>query len=160
MAKRDGLIDKLPRRPAIEKDEVKFQDEVDAAKLNITDRRPAALAATWRDLRVAQDELEEHAKELEILLEAHKQVMDDAYDVEDLDSLRLTDGDSVGKEFELSAVVTDGAALRRWCFANKLSDGLTLPWARLNALVKDLLKSGQPLPDGVKPYSRVKFVWR
>lgn len=55
-------------------------------------------------------------------------------------------------------IITGKEAHRRWCVANGYDREMTLPWGTSNSLMKEALLSGQPLPAGVRPFNRPKFV--
>jgi hypothetical protein len=158
MGKYAGVVEKLPKLPP---EDLKYQDEVNATKEIIDARTAAALAQGYRDVRAALDELGERERELNLLLEAHKQLLEDAYESEGVDALKLADdGSTIATQPEPNAKIEDPVAFRRWCIDNGLGSALTLPWTTANAMVKELLLAGKPLPPGVKAYVRTKVVWR
>lgn len=158
MGKYTGVVEKLPKLPP---EDLKYQDEVNATKEIIEARTGAALAQGYRDVRAALDELGDRERELNLLLEAHKQLLEDAYENEGVDAIKLTDdGSTISTQVEPNAKIEDHATFRKWCVANGLENALALPWTTANAMVKELLVAGKPLPPGVKAYVRTKVVWR
>ncbi len=63
-------------------------------------------------------------------------------------------------QHEPYAQVTDRDAVREWAITSGLERSLTLPWQTLNSHMKELLVLGEPLPKGVKIWSRTKISFR
>jgi hypothetical protein len=119
------------------------------------------LARVYRDLRGVKDMLEGHVSNINLLIEAHAQMMAEQFEVEGTKSLSLSDGigGSVRVQYEPQAKVVDRDAFREWCIREGLERQLMLPWQTTNKLTKDALLNGEPEPDGVTAEARAKFVF-
>ena len=119
---------------------------------------PSTAAAVWAELRGVEETIEESASETRLNLEALKQILIDAYEREDVSSLKLVTGDTVRTQYEPYAKVIDKDLHRQWAMDNGLKRSLSLPWQTTNALTKELLLKAQPAPAGVEATSNVKVV--
>jgi hypothetical protein len=119
------------------------------------------LARVYRDLRSVKDMLEGHVSNINLLIEAHAQMMAEQFEVEGTKSLSLSDevGGTVRVQYEPQAKVVDRDAFREWCIKEGFERQLMLPWQTTNKLTKEALLNGEPEPDGVTAESRAKFVF-
>jgi hypothetical protein len=119
------------------------------------------LARVYRDLRGIKDMLEGHVSNINLLIEAHAQMLSEQYEVEGIKSLALNDGigGTVRVQYEPMAKVVDRDAFREWCIKEGLERQLMLPWQTTNKLTKEALLNGEAEPDGVTAESRPKFVY-
>jgi hypothetical protein len=120
----------------------------------------AGFATRWAELRAEKAALEQQLKDVELGLEAHAQLMSDAYDAEGVARVVLADGQSIGRGEEPHAVIVDPHVFRRWCIEQDLGNLMSIPWQTANTLVKERLIAGQNEPPGVKAYMRTKFSLR
>lgn len=182
MGKYDDL--KLPRLPAEHKEGGDaYQERIDLKKAAIEAKTPTELAARYRTVRKGQErdpqaiealldeagiylskeELEGLVKARNLELAAVEQLLIDAYEAEDLSSLKLADGASVSTQVEPYVVVQDKAALRDWLAASghkELLDTLVPTWQTLNALLKERLAEGEEPPPGTSAFLKHKIVLR
>lgn len=156
MGKYDEVIKKLKPLP-IEKPA--WQEKVRLVKLDI-DLSTSGLALAWANLRAEKKRIEEELSQFEVVLEAHKQLIVCAYEIDSITSMKLVDGKSVSVQPEPHAVVEDREEFRLWCIEEGLERSLTLPWMTTNSLTKERLLQGEKEPDGVKAYIRDKLVLR
>lgn len=119
------------------------------------------LARVYRDLRGVKDMLEGHVSNVNLLIEAHAQMMAEQFEVEGTKSLTLDDmlGGTVRVQYEPQAKVVDRDAFREWCIAEGLERQLMLPWQTTNMLTKQRLLDGEAEPPGVTAEARAKFVY-
>lgn len=158
MGKYTDVLLKLPKFTDTEN--VRFQALVAAFKGTVTDRSAAALARAYHDARVKKDALEDQVSSLNVEIEALVQLLDQAYEEEGVQTIKLENGASVAAEPEPYAAVLDREALRAWTVAQGLERLLSLPWQTTNSMTKEALLAGRPLPDGVEAFSKPKFVLR
>lgn len=121
-------------------------------------RYASTIADVYTELRRVEDALEEHAKEVRLLLAAYGQLLVEQYKVEGTTSLKLASGYAVRTQPEPQAQVIDKEAFRKWCIEHGLGEALVLPWPTTNSLTKERLLDGQAEPDGVKAYIHTKIV--
>lgn len=182
MGKYDGL--KLPALPADYKEGGSaYQERVDKKKVEIGQLTSAELAARYRAVRkgserdpdtlgaaleaagfvLSKEELEGLVKSRNLELVAVEQMLVDAYEAEDLSSLKLADGASVSTQVEPYVVVEDKAKLREWLLANghaELLETLVPTWQTLNSILKERLTEGQEPPPGTSAFLKHKIVLR
>lgn len=129
----------------------------------------------WRDLRAAKDEIEEILSNINLLIDAHIAVIEEKYEGDGINSMKLEDGFSLSmnpdpiavfetegetKEEREESRKTSQEKFRQWCVKNGLTKSLRLWPATMQALIKEMLEGGQPLPPGVKAHFRNKFTPR
>jgi len=156
MGKYDKVLDKLTKMPVAD---VSWQAEVETAKskIQLTDTE---LIQAYVGLRGEKDQADEVLSHINLMLEAYKQLLADAYEAKGITSMKLDTGPSVSIQLEPKAKVEDRDAFREWCIENDLERSLVLPWQTANALTKERLLKGQPEPDGVTAYIYTKIVLR
>lgn len=115
-------------------------------------------ARTFAELRGVEEILAEWTSETNLNLEALKQLMESAYENEDVSSLRLANGDTVRSQPEPYSKVVDKDAFRQWAIKEGLERSLQLPWQTTNALTKERLLKGLPEPTGVTATVKTKWV--
>lgn len=157
MGKYTDVVRGLPRAEA---EDQSFQQRVDQIKPEFPNRKPAALAKEYRALRLDREALDAQLAALNARLTAVEQLLWDSYEQDGLSSVKLDDGSSVSVQPEPAAQVQDRDALRAWAVANGMERALTLPWQTVNAVTKQRLLDGDPLPDGVAATVRTKTVLR
>jgi hypothetical protein len=146
-------------------EDASYQDHVNQRKAELRAgegfrETPVTLAADYALLRAAEDQLEAELKELRLSIEATTQMLAEQYEAEGMTSVRLASGASVSIQMEPHAVVKDKDAHRLWAIANGMERLLMLPWGTTNAITKERLLAGQPEPDGVEAFTRIKTVLR
>lgn len=156
MGKWDEAVKTLPKIG----EEANYQFRVDQAKAEIADRDPSSLAATFVDLRLRKDAIEDGLSAVNLRIKAVEQLLTDAYEAAGITATKLLDGSSVSKQLEPVAQVTDDVAFWQWCQDNDLGKLMKLPYQTANSLVKDRLTRGEPTPPGVAAYVRTKIVLR
>lgn len=118
----------------------------------------STFARCYATLRRIENELDEHTKEVRLLLKAYEQLTINQYEVEGTMNLKLDTGASVRVQPEPYAQVIDRDAFHDWCRANGLERSMQLPWMTTNSLTKARLLDGQPEPDGVRAFVNTKVV--
>jgi len=154
------LLKTMPRSYGLEPT---YQQKVDVVKnviLEDTPRHGSALAARYAVARKVKARVEEDEAEVNLEIEALRQLIVDQYEAEGVASIKLEDGESVWVQHEPYAQVVDRDAHRKWAVDNGLERQLALPWPTTNALTKAALEAGQPEPAGVQTFSRPKLILR
>lgn len=154
-----GKYDEVNKR--LEKfveDDLDRQERIEEVKQTIEDRTSGSLARGWRELRGRKSALKEKLSGVQLALDAHQQLIENAYEEDGITSLKFKEGGGVSLEFAPHATVVDREEFHRWCIEEDLTNSLTLPFQTLNALTKDLLLDGKNVPSGVKAFVRTKFV--
>lgn len=119
----------------------------------------AILATSYATIRRQKNSLKDQLSVLEVEVEAIKQLLVDQYDAEEIESLRLANGDTVRTQLEPYIIVENPARFRVWCVGNGLEQSLQLHPSTASSIVKGLLLKGQPEPDGVRAYFHSKAVF-
>ena len=182
MGKYDKLT--LPPLPADHKEGgSEYQARVDLKKLDFANLTATQLAMKYEENRFGERrQFEDYPKELQAYLDAIgkeelevllkrknlaiialEQLLVDAYQAENLQSLKLDDGDSVSTQVEPYVVVVDKVALREWLKVNghaELLETLVPAWQTINSMLKDRLLEGMEPPPGTEAYLRNKIVFR
>lgn len=156
MGKYDKIVKTLPGLP----EDVKYQEKIDKAKESILTRNASALARTYAKWRVSKKEVEDQLKVINVTITACEQLMKDAFENEDLSSIKLATGETVRMQPEPYAQVEDRDVFRQWCLDSQLERSLMLPWMTTNSLLKERLINGQEEMPGVKAWVRTSFVFR
>ncbi len=160
------LFGKLPKvQKPIGGDDEKHYDKVQKAKQEWERdpqfRRQAAwLAAQYAELRRQKDEIEEALSDVQVDLDAITQMMEEQFDVEGIDSLRLDGGDKVRLEPGIYPKVVDPEKFRQWCLADAdLSKQMVLHPSRAQSLIRKMLLAGEAEPPGTEAvvYNKVVF---
>lgn len=114
-------------------------------------------ARLYEDARQRKQAAEALLKSIEDEIEALTQLLADRFDNEGLGSLKLENGTNISIWHEPYAQVEDREKFRLWCLRNGLEKSLMLPWQTTNSLTKERLLLGDPEPDGVTCFSKVKI---
>lgn len=136
-----------------------FQDEVQAYKEKIADRKPATLAREYLDARDAVEALERgqlHA--LKVRRAAFEQLARDTFQEHELHSLKLDDGRGLRVDPDISVSVTDRTQLYAWAQEHGYAPKFGLAHPTVSSIVKERLEAGDELPPGVevRAWFRVK----
>jgi len=152
--------------PRIVSTEPSRQDKVDLKKLQILEKLPlnqqesaSIFASYYAGVRREKDELKQQLAELNLEVEAAKQLLVEQYEAHDIESLKLSNGDTVRIQIEPYLVVEMPGKFRLWCVRNGYEQSLQLPWSTANSVVKALLLKGKPEPDGTRAYMLSKAVF-
>jgi hypothetical protein len=117
-------------------------------------------AVGYRESRFVKEALKEHAKAIELTLEAYQQLAIGQLEVEGgVTSLKLADGSTFRVQDEVYVGVVDKEAFRKWCIAAGLEMSLQLWPGTTTSMTKERLIAGEPEPDGVKAYMKPKVVF-
>ena len=145
-----------------------YQEKVDRAKEQITDRAATALAAEYARLRAEKDKANAALSAINLRIEAYEQLLAESqesraegwgqFGVKD-NALRLASGETVRIQKEPYGKVADKEAFRLWCIANGYERQLQLWPSTMNALVKERLLTGEEPPDGTEAFSYVKVMF-
>ena len=159
--KYDDIVDRLPMW---QHEEPTYQAKVDAKKKEIADELGEALtspsmALLYRNLRQEKEELERTLYDINIDLNAITQMLVDRYEIDGITGTTLDTGERVDIRYEPYAVVEDKEKIWNWCRENGYEREMQLSWNTLNAIMKERLLKGEPEPDGVRAYTRVKPVF-
>jgi hypothetical protein len=161
----------LPRLPAFDEEDPKYQDKVDAKKRQLLAgdpengiapirRHASALAEHYADVREYRDLLKQKLKEVNIEVDATVQLLTEQYEAEGITALTLSDGAVIRLQAEPYAQIKDPAKVREWALNDPdLRNKVTLHWQTLNGVVKELLLQGENPPEGVEAYTKVKAVY-
>lgn len=118
---------------------------------------------------LGKEGVEEILSRINLRIAAMEQLLSESYDREEdgwglyggsPTTVRLPNGTSISVQPEPSAKVLDKEVFRLWCIRNGLEGSLQLHPSTAIALAKERLLAGEPDPDGMKTYSRVKVVMR
>lgn len=160
-----GVIGTLPKQEIVLDP---FQERVQQEKMTLpTD--PVALAEEYARVRAAKDDLEAAISPLNLRLEALTQMLVadqeaganaawGAYGVGE-NSLRLASGATIRIQHEPTGKVVDPDAYRQWCVENGYASRMQLWPSVTNAIVKERLLTGEPLPEGTAAFSFSKLIF-
>lgn len=119
----------------------------------------AAYATVYGRLKELEDFLSACESKFNILKRAYIQLMDAAYEREDISNLKLAEGGSCRVEIAPRLVVKDREKYRQWCVKNGFETQLALSWQTANADLKERMVQGEDIPDGCEAWSQVKVVY-
>lgn len=122
-------------------------------------KQGADYARAYATLRVIKEEVKDRLSNIDLLLDAYAQMMVDQFEVEDVDLLKLGNGDKVNVQFEPYPKTINAEAVRQWCVDSGYLSQMSLPWQTFHMLVKQRLLEGLPAPPGVELTSRPKVVF-
>lgn len=123
-------------------------------------KQVSAYARGWRMARAVKKAYEEQEYELNMVLEAYRQLIINQFELEDISSVRLASGELVYATWEPRVKVIDRDKLRAWVMAIGLERELQIPWQTLNSLSKERFLRGELEADGVELESDVKLTLR
>jgi len=154
------VTQKLTRVFDVEPD---YQEKVDACKRELAEgvgfeMSSAWLAQEYAATRDEKDAAEKVLSDVNLHLEALKQMIVERFDADGIDKLRTTDGQTVTVGVEPHAVIADPETFKEWCRRDPdLRNKMVLPFPTTNALVKERLLAGQPEPPGITTWARSKL---
>lgn len=145
-----------------------YQDKIDLAKKEITNKSASGLAHQYALLRDLKNKIEDDLSATNLQLEAYTQMLVESNNSDDPEwgqygatqtTLRLVTGDKIEVRKEPYAQVVDKDANRKWAMEQGLERMLSLPWQTVNSLTKEALLKGEAEPEGVKAYVKTKIVF-
>lgn len=157
MGKYDSIIARL--RLARLGEEPKYQEKINVVKNELRENlganlQASILAGMYEEVRDEKEKIQEQLSDVNLRIAALEQLIDERYEAEDITNVKRSNGSSINIQREPYAQVVDRDEVRIWAVATGLERSLMLPWQTLNSHVKELLQLGEPLPPGVKLYSR------
>jgi len=114
----------------------------------------AAFAQVYAELRTTKDCLNDWLSSVQLLLDAYEELMTGQMEQEGITSLRMMNGGSVSTYTEPYASVVNKTLFREWCLDHGFGDQLQLWPATMNAITKERLIAGEPVPDGVEVFAK------
>jgi hypothetical protein len=155
------IIDDLPRLKA---ENPTYQNKVNDRKKEILEEigdalSSSSLALLYRQQRQEKEEIEAQLSLANLDLEAITQLLTDRYEIDEISSVSLDDGDTVRVDLEPYAKIEDAQKLWDWAKANDMERSMQLPWQTVNSMMKEMLLQGMNEPDGVVAYQRPKIVF-
>jgi len=163
--KYDAIIPSLPKMPA---SDPSYQERVEAAKADITNKDAVAMATEYVRLRKVKDIINADLSAVQLLITAHEQLLDISqeaqsagwgdYGVKD-NSVKLPTGEAVRIQREPAGKVVDEEAFRLWGIANGYERQMKLHHGTMNGIVKERALAGEPGPDGTETYAYTKVVF-
>lgn len=145
-----------------------YQDNVNATKELFTDHTPTALAKAYTKWRQEKEFIELRLKDVNLHLEAVTQLLVDSQEAQadgwgqygaSENTLRLVTGDKIEIRREPYGQVNDKDAFHDWCIANGYERQMQLWPTTMNAIVRERLVNGDPLPDGTEVFAKDKIVF-
>lgn len=107
-----------------------------------------------------KEELEKELSDVNLNLEATQQILAERFENEGTQSIRLSSGELFYLEEVPYTQVKDKHAVNNWFETNNMKEMFSVNWNSLNALVKERLQSGQPLPEGVDVFMKTTVKMR
>ena len=136
------------------KPEPEWQARVDGAKSTYTGLDTAGLARAFAHERAQKQHLEAQVKLHNVELEAISQLLVEELEASAIQKVQLDTGETVYLSDEPYAQVEDRAAVLAWAKKKRLEQLLTVQWQTFNAMVKEMLTAGKPVPPGTKVYMK------
>lgn len=173
MGKYDAVIENLKPAPIVDPDDLKYQEKVNAAKLELTvdaetgeifKLTPDQLAAAYATLRAKKAEISTLLYPLQVKIVALEQMLVASWDDDEdgwgtygagPNTVKLRDGTAVDVDAQPEGKVEDKEKFRLWCLANGLEHKLQLWPSTMNAIAKERCLAGAAPPDGVVMSRRV-----
>lgn len=121
-------------------------------------RYASTYGLVYKFLRDIKEELEAHESNVNLLLEAYGQLLDEQLEVECSTAVTLDNGFNVRVQKEPYTQIKDKEAFRKWCIENGYENEMQLYWQTANGICKERLLEGLPEPAGVELYSKPKVV--
>jgi hypothetical protein len=119
----------------------------------------SAYATVYGRLKDVENFIKECESKFNLLKTSYVQLMDEAYEREDVTNLKLADGDSCRLEISPKLVIRDQEKYREWCKKNGFEKQMSIPYQTANADLKERLINGEDIPPGCEVFSAVKVVY-
>jgi hypothetical protein len=138
-----------------------YQEKVEAVKAAMAadpdfQMHAAWLAQEYAGLRDEKAQAEAVVSEINLRLEAVKQLMAEQFESEGIASLKTASGRGISVYLEPYATLADREAFRQWCEADPdLRRKMMLPWQTTSALTKERLLAGEPEPPGIQVFAKM-----
>lgn len=141
--------------PQWEPEDKEWLDKVNEFGQTIATKSMIDLATEYRDLRKEKEDKEEEIKTLNIKLEAYNNQLLDRLENSDQENIKLKSGELFYIEDTPYTTVVDPDENIKW-FEENAPEMVkeNVNWSSQNALVKERLKNGQPLPSGAKVFMK------
>lgn len=170
MAKRKpGKYDAiLPNLKPLPPSDLSRQERIQKVIEAVEDKSGIALAQAYADLRVLKDKICDELSEVQLLIDAHEQMLAESQEAQSAgwgdygvgeNTVKLVTGETVRVQPEPVGQVMDKEAFRLWCIKNGYERQLQLWPSTMNAIVKERVLVGLPEPDGCECFSRNKIVF-
>lgn len=119
-------------------------------------RTAAYLARLFLAQRRMKKDAEELLKDVNLRLEAIVGLLDEVFDEQGLEAVRV-DGRLVMGERKVFPTIVDPEAFRKWCIEEGLEKKLSLHHSTARSMIEQLLDAGEDVPPGVKVYLKPAF---
>jgi hypothetical protein len=112
----------------------------------------------FKNLRTVKEELEARLSDVNLVMEAYGQLLDNQLEIEGASAVTLDNGYNVRVQKEPHMKVTDKEVFRKWCIDHGYENEMALHWSTANMICKDLLLEGEAQPDGTELTAKPKIV--
>lgn len=150
MGKYNGLKKMLPKFEL----EPDFRAKVDEAKKAFIGCDAPEMARAFAITRREKQGLEAQIKMQNVELEALSQLLVENLEDSEVQKIQLATGETVYLQDEPYATVEDRSKVMAWMRSRKLTAMFTVQWQSFNAMVKDMLVQGKPIPPGTKVFMK------
>lgn len=153
----EGFKGKLPKW---EGDEPEWIEKVRIEKEKLAGLSRSEIALIQKDLREEKDRLKAREKEVNILYEACQSTLVERLEAQGERSFTLTGGELFYLKDEPYTKVVDVNANNQWYVDNGMDEMRTVIWQTQNAIVKERLQNGLPIPEGTEVFLKTTVVMR
>jgi|HubBroStandDraft_3_1064219.scaffolds.fasta_scaffold116584_1 hypothetical protein len=129
-----------------------WQQKVEASKASYIGLDVAGLARELKLFKLQKDNAEQNISEFNIEIEAVSQILLSELSAQQLQSFKLETGETISIRDEPYVSIEDKAACRKWQVREKLTPLMSAPWQTINALIKERLIEGRPIPKWAKVF--------
>lgn len=136
------------------------QQQINEVKKELPSGSSPRLAELYLKLRNEKSEAEERMSEINLSIDAVKQLIEESYEADEITSLRLKSGKTVSTQVEPVASVADREAYRLWCLEQGMEREMHLHAQTTKSLMRSMLLEKGETPPGVKAFMITRLVLR
>ena len=146
--------------PEWQGDDVDRIQQIQTIKTKLAEKTNPEIARLMKDLKFQKEELEAELSNIELQYEACQRLLSERLENDGTSSFRLDTGELFYIEDVPYAQIKDKTQSNIWFIENGMDELRSVNWQTLNAIVKERLKNGDSLPEGVDVYMKTTVKMR
>lgn len=152
----EGLKGNLPKWQG---DDIDYIQKVQGVKTVLSEKSNKELTEILFTTKSQIEELKEQLSDANLTYDASQRLLAERFEADGTTSIKNELGTFYIQDEPYSQVV-DKEAINIWIIQNGMDELRQPPWQTLNAIVKQRLENGEPVPPGVDVYMKTKVVMR
>jgi hypothetical protein len=148
-----GKLSHLKSQLELAQEEPTRQEELNALKEKLQGENVGVIAAQYRELYDQKEKLKEQESKVQLELDARMQLLINHLESFSLNQIRTEDGGTtLYIKDDVRCSLLNRAEFLQWIKDSHQEELLCVHYSTMNAISKNRLEKGQPLPPGIKAF--------